>query len=257
MSNTAPDGRPTAASFMAIPFRTWERQARRCAVAALVLVSLHATAFAGQAPTPAPRVDPLLRRGLDGVPVPFPDSIDPPEVMANIQEIVRKTGLVEASGIEELGQAQNLRIRRIIRVRCDIPEFSPGYIVVELVNPASHPVATVAMTRTGALIGVEDVRGLANSSRSLDTADAVNRVRARRGRAPSSADYVYFFNVAEPGGSLFRPLVEVRTELGAIYLNSRGEAFIDDGSPLQAEVGESTVLRRGQLARILRAVGQW
>ena len=166
---------------------------------------------------------------VHGSRVPYPDSIAPAEVLANIKAVVGQTRLAASMGMDELAMRHGeLRVRRILQVRSATPP--PGFLVAELEDMDGRPIANIATVR-GLITFAEDCRGRA-IARSLDLSDASNRVRAHRGRAPLAAEYVYFDNVAERGLSETRPLVAVTTERGVIYLNSKGEAFAEEGSPL-------------------------
>jgi hypothetical protein len=189
--------------------------------------------------------------------IPYPDSIEPAEVLANIKAVVGQTHLAEAMGIDELAMRHGeLRIRRILQVRSEKPP--PGFLVAELEGADGRPIANVATVR-GLIIIAEDCRGR-TMARSLDLSDAANRVRIRRGRVPLAAEYVYFDNVAERGVSETRPLVAVTTERGVIYLNSKGEAFAEERSPLVDESGGQQGTRALPAAPgvlPLRMLGQW
>lgn len=71
------------------------------------------------------------------------------------------------------------------------------------------------------------------------------------------ARYVFFPNVAEPGGSLFTPLVEVDTEAGSLLLNSAGEAFTDRESPVAEEIQTGPPVLADRLRRPLRPLDRW
>jgi hypothetical protein len=199
------------------------------------------------------------RPTLDGLKVPYPDSIQPAEVLANLKAAVEHSHLAEAMGIEELTMRRGeLHARRILQVKSDTPP--PGFLVVELEDLAGNPIASVAITRRGVILTAQDNRGRTTAGRSLDLDDAVRRARGRLGRDPLSVGYVYFDNVAEHGVSEFRPLVAVTTEQGAIYLNSKGEAFAEEGSLLVEEFGGVRGTRSLPVpagVRHLRSLGQW
>ena len=83
-------------------------------------------------------------------------------------------------------------------------------------------------------------------------------VRARIGKPPLSAGYVYFHNTVELGVSLCRPLVAVRTEDGAIYLSSSGEAFADEGGPIARRWADARATRMVYASgRRLVPMGHW
>lgn len=197
------------------------------------------------------------RPSLGRVTVPHPNSVDPADVIQNIRVINRQTRLAEVAGIPELRGP--LRASRILRVRSDLPP--PGFLVVELEDGVGHPIAMVAMTRAGELMAVEDSRN-GTRGKSLDLDDASARVLRHRRQRPNAIEYVYFPNVVEGGLSVFRPLVAVGTERGTIYLNSRGEAFAEEGSPLVRNLTavitpSSPSALLGRLPVELRSLGRW
>jgi hypothetical protein len=186
--------------------------------------------------------------------VPFPGSVKPAEVIANVQAAAQQTHLLGVLDIPELATG-NVRARRILEVKSDMPP--PGYLVVELDDLGGKPLAKVAMTKGGVIISADDSRNSVERS-SLDLSDATTKVQQKRGRAPISAEYVYFHNVAERGISICRPLVAVTTERGVLYFNSKGEAFAEDGSLLITELGaRSPVLAPSAAIKHLRLIGQW
>jgi len=96
--------------------------------------------------------------------------------------------------------------------------------------------------------------------RPLDLDEAKRPVSARRSKQPTAAEYVYFDNIAERGLSYTRPLVAVNTELGTIFVNSKGEAFAEEGSPHIQEfggMGNTKQLDVPPGVRRLRSLGQW
>jgi hypothetical protein len=178
-------------------------------------------------------------RGLEVVRVPFPNSVNPREALANFKAITQQTSLVATSGIPQL--SGELRVARLLQVTSDEP--SPGFLVLELETVDGKAVANVAMTREGVFMALEDTR-YGTRGRSLDLSDASAKLRNRRGRGPEFIEYVYFTNLAEGGISFFRPLVAASTERGTIYFNSRAEAFVEESSPLVQELGASGTARR-------------
>ena len=189
---------------------------------ALVVVALvvGAASFVAQEPPATPASG-----------VPHSGSLEPGQVVRNVKALLRRGSLLKFSGIPELA-TEDLRARRILDVTSAL--IPPGYLVVELDDARGQRVANLAMTPDGHFIMLEDARG-AQAPRPLPLADAASRVRGRRGRAPLSTRYVYLHNIAERGVSLCRPLVAAATEKGEIYLNSVGEAFIEEGTPLESE----------------------
>lgn len=208
---------------------------------------------------PAPLVVPegVERPSLGRIVVPYPHSTAPARVLANVRKIVASIRLDEVAALPELSGP--LQVTRILQVRSEEPP--PGYLLVELADTSGHPVANFAMTRGGEFIGVENARQ-GGRGRSLALDDASIRARVRMGEAINAMEYVYFTNTAEPGMSVFRPLVAISTNRGAVYLNSRGEAFVEISSPLATELGavESSRLARAPQAGLryaLRSVGRW
>jgi hypothetical protein len=162
--------------------------------------------------------------------------LNPAEILANIKAISERLHVAEDLKVPELAmRANELRIRRIMQVRSE--KQPPDYLIVELEDRSGNLVASVALTPAGVFMGAEDCRQCAPGSRSLDLSVASRRVLDRRGRAPRAAEYVYFDNVIERGYSRFRPLVAVTTERGTLYLNSRSEAFVEEGSAILDEFG--------------------
>lgn len=247
--------------------RTWKVAALASLVAALCSVA-SPTASAPSAltsplqqPTPSPSPSPSgkvnrERPSLDGIKVPFPGSLSPVEILANIRAVATQTHLADGLGMPELLMRDNeLKVRRILQVRSEV--ISPGWPVVELQNASGGDVANIAITRGGVIIGGEDCRGR-QVDRPLDLDDAKARVRGHRGREPLAAEYVYFNNVAERGISYTRPLAAVTTERGTIYLNSKAEAFAEEGSPHIQEFAARARLLQGSPGLVrLYSLGQW
>lgn len=172
------------------------------------------------------------RRGVVPAGVPYPGSMEPGRVLSNVKALLRNTKILENADIPELSE-EGLRARRVLRVASTL--IPPGYLVVELENSSGRPLANLAMTADGHLVMLEDARG-PERPRPLALDDAGDRVRRKRGRAPRSVRYVYFHNTAERGVSFCRPLAVVATEKGDVYLNSRGEVFVEPGGALAAEL---------------------
>ena len=180
------------------------------------------------APTPVAQSE---RRPLNGVRVPYPGSAVPQQVVANIAAAATQTHLAGFLGVPDVATGK-LVAHRVLQVKSDEPPA--GYLVAELYDSKGNAVVRVAITRNGDIMGAEDLRGI-KFSKPLDLADAADRVKRRRGRDATLVEYEYFNNVAEGGVSVLRPLTVVRTERGAVYFNSRGEAFVEDDTPIQAE----------------------
>lgn len=121
----------------------------------------------------------------------------PEQVVANIQAVARQTGLGKFMGIPALENGV-LHARRILRVRDESPR--PEYLVVELEALNGTPVARVGITVGGVIRIAEPMNG-----------------------------------TAEGGISILRPLVQVHTEKGSLYFNSRGEVFAEVGSEIAKE----------------------
>ena len=150
--------------------------------------------------------------------VPYPHSIEPAEVLANIKSEFGRQGL--AHGMPEVSLAE-LRVRRILQVKSEKRLLPPEYLVVELEDSRGRPGTIFALTRGGVYMGSADCRQCPDDSRPLDRVDAAARVRNHVGGNPSRTEYVDFDNLAEGGVSLLLPLVAVTTERGVIYLNSK------------------------------------
>jgi hypothetical protein len=212
-----------------------------------------------------PKIEPGKERPpVAPLKVPYPGAVDPWHVVQNIKAIANQSSSDVEVGLPDLRMTDgDLRARRVLQVKS---EQIPSYLVVELVDAQGNRVANFALTKDGTPIMFEDARGDQDQG-SLDLANAKSRVQARRGKAPAAAEYVYFTNGAERGISYCRPLVAVATEKGAVYLNSKGEAFVEETSALNAELpkieartgpeaeGRANALKRSN--KPLRAVGQW
>lgn len=187
--------------------------------------------------------------------IPYPHSLDPHHVIANIEAIIQQTKLLETSKISELSSIRKLRAKRILNVKSDL--ISPGYVVVELEDERGASIANFAFMGAGEPVAIEDLRSR-NEPGSMKLTDAATRVRAR-GRVPASTGYVYFHNVAEPGLSLCRPLAKVETTEGPVYLNSRGEAFVEEDSAIANQIFGTA--KRPPAPRVgsrtLLPIGQW
>ena len=166
----------------------------------------------------------------DGFRAPYPNSVAPAEVLANVKTAARYGHLGTGLNMVEIEMRdRDLRIRRILEVGSEMPP--PGYLVVELEDVSGSSIADVAITRVGTLFGAQDVR-TKTPRRALDLEDASYRVSARIGSVAQRAEYVFFPSAAEPGSSIFRPLVAVTTDRGAVYVNSAGATFVDEGAAI-------------------------
>jgi hypothetical protein len=141
-------------------------------------------------------------------------------------------------GIRDLvTQSSQLSVRRVLDVTM-LPT-QRRYLVVELTRPGAQPSANVLMTLDGQLMMLEPtLREGFRRSLGLDQAAAKVRSMGRRGSLQSR--YVYFHNQAEFGLSFGRPLVEVRTDTGTVYVNSAGEAFTEDTAGAAPNAAHST-----------------
>jgi hypothetical protein len=195
---------------------------------------------------------------LDDANAPYPNSVQPSEVLANIKAAVAQSHLAEGMRMPELAMRNGeLRVRRLLQV--ESVEMRRKWLVVELQDLGGHDIANVAITRLGTMMVVEDCRGRL-VDRPLSLSEAKNRVRGHRGRDALNAEYVYFNNIAERGLSYTRPLVAVTTERGPIYLNSKAEAFAEEGSGPIAEAGGPQRTRELPVTRgtiRLRSLGVW
>ena len=214
---------------------------------------------------------PLLAEGQRGrgapganpdVPYPF-FSTNPQQILENIATVVKATGLAESMEMPELRLERNeLRAERILQVRTAGPENANkpnGYLLVELVRPNGQPMATVAITPDGIMIGAEDLRDVSPTRpwvRPLDLSIAAERIAQHRGKSPEAITYTYFHNTAEPFANVFRPLVAAQTERGIVYINSAGHAFAHDDSPLLAEFGAGGDRRRSSVGSLVK-IGEW
>ena len=188
--------------------------------------------------------------------LPYPGSVQPNEVLQNIKVLVRDLDIAEQLKLPELAMRNaDLRVGRVLSVKSIL--IPGGYLVVELEEPSGRRIANFAMTRSGSYMMTEDLR-TANLPRSLNLTDAASRVQGRRGRAPVAIEYEYFHNVAERGVSLCRPLVAVKTEEETVYLNSAGEAFVEEGSePADGKESRSESAKPPDAAKRLRSLGKW
>ena len=167
---------------------------------------------------------------------PFPYAIAAAEILENARQALRKAKVDESLQMPELRMETNdLRARRILDVKS--LGARPDFYVLELETRNGARIANVAITRAGHLMGAEDARRK-NLTAAADITVATG-VAARGGVATRSARYVYAPNDAEPGMSYFRPLVEVDTPDGKVYVNSRGRAFADPDSPVGRQRGMS------------------
>jgi hypothetical protein len=170
---------------------------------------------------------PSERPGLGLILVPHPNSVLPNEVIDNVKKIIASAMLDKVASLPEL--IGELRAGRILQVRADQP--APGYLVVELEDMAGNAIANMAMTRAGEFMALESARG-GGRGKSLALDEATSRARNHISKSLGNPEYVYFTNIAEPGISIFRPLVAIRTDDGYLYMNSRGEAFAEESSAL-------------------------
>jgi hypothetical protein len=185
--------------------------------------------------------------------VPHPRSVNTGEILENVRAVIRYARLGHALDNVTLDDGQ-FGIQRALHVTSDL--FPGGYVVVELEDRQRRPLAALAMTEDGGFMMLEDRR--AGGVRPLDLTLAEAMVRARLERPPLSTAYVYFHNTMELGISLCRPLVLVRTEDGAIYLNSRGEAFADDAGPIAQRWADAKATRLVYATgRRLVPMGHW
>jgi hypothetical protein len=100
---------------------------------------------------------------------------------------------------------------------------------------------------------IEEARGGA-VRRPLDLPDATSRVQQHRRATVTGSRYVYFHNQAEPGVSLGRPLVEIRTPKDSYYLNSLGDAFIEDAAASQFTTSDPSLTVP---FKALKHLGRW
>jgi hypothetical protein len=213
---------------------------------------------ATQPRTSGKSLKPVLKEGEERpsvvpMPIPHPGATEPAAVVRNIKAIVRHTN-IGVSEIPELA-SDDIRARRVLEVRSELPP--PGYLVVELEDSRGNRIANFAVTKLGNVVMVEDQRNFVEP-RPLELKEAAARVQVRRGETPTSIEYVYFNNVAEPGLSYCRPLIAVKTRQGVVYLNSVGEAFEDaDPAVFAAEKSSVERPRLGRRARVLKALGKW
>lgn len=195
---------------------------------------------------PAPR--------LDGLSIPYPGALDPPHVLDNVKALLNQTNY--GRRIPELRDpAVRLRVGRILEVEYD---FIPGgYLVVELFDGGRRHLANFAMQPDGTPLVLEGVSDDAEKSKSLDLSDASSRVQRARGKGPKKIHYRYFHNIAEHGVSYCRPLVVATLDEGEVFLNSQGEAFVEEGTPLSREMG--ALIRRSPVPQRIRLVrvGAW
>jgi hypothetical protein len=200
--------------------------------------------------------NPITKPVDDGkLSIPYPGSTLPHEVIENVKSIAEQLRLdLVTDNPDVTMKTVKLMPARILSVRSDaVPE---GYLVVELSDSAGNPSATIAYGVNGTFMAIRDARGQ-SYRKSLDLSEAFTRVQARVKHAVRGAEYVFFPNVAEPGGSIFAPLVQVSTDVGNVYLNSEGAAYTDDASPLSQELHSGAVLEPAKLSKRLRPVGAW
>lgn len=172
--------------------------------------------------------------------VPHPYTTKPSEILANIAAVARQTNLEELMEMNGLAMRNNeLRARRILDVKSLSKYFGPDYYLVELEDLRGVAFANVVVTKAGTVDGVQDVRGK-DLPRALDLQIAKKNVSARLGAATTNARYVYAMSMAEPGSSMYRPLVAVETAKGTVYFNSSNEPFAEAGSQLQKELATVT-----------------
>ena len=194
------------------------------------------------------------------VTVPYPDSVEPVEVLANVRAEIQRNRIAEDMRMPELAMRNGeLQVRRILQIKSE--KLPRAYLVVELERLSGDLVAIVGLTRGGVFMGAEDCRPCPTQGyRPLDLADAAARVSGRQVGTPRSVEYVYFDNFAEGGFSRFRPLVAVTTERGVVYLNAKAEAFTEEGSPLIEEFHKDQgtwALGDRPGLRHLRPLGPW
>jgi hypothetical protein len=188
-------------------------------------------------PTPRPATtrvpDGEERPTFDGISVPYPGSVSPAQVLANIQAVARQTHLADHMILPELANGE-LRVRRLLQVKSDTPP--PGFLLAELDDQEGHATVDVAITRNGVILGAQDVRGK-SPARAMDLAHVRSISQQRLAKQPLTVEYQYFHNVIEPGYSLFRPIVVVTTERGELFFNSQGQVFAEEGSPYLTQFG--------------------
>jgi hypothetical protein len=178
----------------------------------------------------------LTQAGSTDEAPPFPYAIAAAEILENARHALRKAKVDESLQMPELRMETNdLRARRILDVKS--LGARPDFYVLELETRNGARVANVVITRAGHLMGVEDARRK-NLTVAADITVATG-IAARGGVATRSARYVYAPNDAEPGMSYFRPLVEVDTPDGKVYVNSRGRVFADPDSTVGRQRGMS------------------
>jgi hypothetical protein len=196
----------------------------------------------------------------NGLEIPYPNSVRPAEVLANIRAIVtRQAYLARDMKMPELAMRNNeLRVGRVLQVRSVGQPGPPplAYLVVDLEDLSGNVVAMFAMTREGRFMGIQDCRPCPPGSGPLGLAEASARVRACAGN-PKAVEYVYLAGGPEPGYSRFRPVAAVTTERGTVYLNSRGQAFAEERSTLLRECGATEPTRIAPGPPPLRLLGQW
>jgi hypothetical protein len=119
----------------------------------------------------------------------------------------------------------------------------PHYYVVELERRTGGYVASVAITTEGQPMGIEGPTP-APMPGSLDISVASQRTFNRTSQSPRNARYAYAPNSAEPGSSIYRPLVAVETAEGLVFFNSRGQAF-QEGPQAETRRADAKLPGRG------------
>ncbi len=165
-----------------------------------------------------------------GITVPHPFTSNPAEILENVAAAVRQTHLDESLGFPALSMREGeLRARRILDVKSLYRR--PDYYVVELEDKQGIRVANVLIDRQGFILEADDLRGLDVSS-SINLVDLPRYVRRYTSARIRTMGYVWAPNFAEPGSALSRPLASAQTDAGVIFVNSRGEAWVEEESPL-------------------------
>lgn len=113
-----------------------------------------------------------------------------------------------------------------------------------------RPLAIVGLTSNDEPIGIEDFRDGPGEPqgdprlftgrmrpRPLQLEDAKARASRTLGVQVRAARYEHFSHNAETGVAVLRPLVALDTDQGVVYVNSRGQAFVDSAAPLARSRG--------------------
>jgi hypothetical protein len=194
-----------------------------------------------------------------GLHVPYPNTNKPAEILANIAAFARQTTWTQPSGMDALKAADTqLRARRILDVKSLAAMFGPDYYLVELDDLTGVPYARVMITKAGLIDALIDERGK-TIDKALDLSVVSEKVQ-QHGLGPgTNCRYVYAMSAADPGSSVYRPLVAVDTPKGTVYYNAKGQPFAEAGSELdkEASTGKEAPFAKNPYIFQLRLLDRW